>query len=102
VSFSEGRLVRTTVGRSIVSPDDVGRQVPLKEHCEGNDYDDCTYGTTGQPLLAAGSAALQLFAVVVAMVGTWLTTVAVYNAQRGRRHWWRHTFTPRCSAISSG
>jgi len=48
VSLSEGRLATTTVGRSIVSPSDVGRQVPFTEHCEGNDHDNCTYGRPGK------------------------------------------------------
>jgi hypothetical protein len=94
VALPDGRLVTVTMGRSIVSPDDFGRPVPVREHCEGTHYDDCTYGKEGDPLLAAGASGVMILAVIVALVGIYLTGVAVYNALIGRPRWWHATFSP--------
>jgi len=44
VRVEDGRVVQTTVDRSIVTPSDAGRQVEFREGCERGGLTGCTYG----------------------------------------------------------
>ncbi|WP_200215213.1 DUF6346 domain-containing protein [Micromonospora coerulea] len=44
VRMSDGRTVSTTVGHSVVTPDDRGRPVEFREACFGKNNTECNYG----------------------------------------------------------
>ncbi len=68
VTAVDGRVVRTTVSESLVTPADRGRPVELVERCRRGNVDNCHYGTepqVGWGLLLALLSLVQIFVVLL-------------------------------------
>jgi hypothetical protein len=55
VDVSDGRVVNTRVGRSILTPKDIGKAVDFREACFGDNNTDCSYGRPVNRLWGLGA-----------------------------------------------
>lgn len=79
VQVDDGRVVETLVRRSIVTQDDVGKNVEFREACFGKDNTDCSYG---RPVHRAWGTAVAMLEIVERLVLILLAVAAVVYVLR--------------------
>lgn len=102
VSLPDGRKVRTSVGSSIVKPEDRGRRVRFVEVCDEPGHRECRYAREGDLLLGTGVGLLTLVFRGVVFVGLVIGGAALLRAALGHREFARRFAKRRRSTAGDG
>ncbi len=106
---SDGRVVNTSLGRSVVTPADVGRAVKLREACVGDGNTACGYGRHANYLWGVLVSLLRIIRGAVVTVYVVWTSFYVFSTLFGFRRvarflgrWYGRTEPRSTSQIDGG
>lgn len=85
VELADGRSVRTTVGASVVTPQDRGTMVDIVEFCRHPQHHECSYARPGNVVLTLGAGLVRILEIAVIICGAGLSAVALLAGLLGSR-----------------